>query len=81
MTFLADHNLLAFAQQWRWERVLYGFLSLDSLAQLVALGFTPEHFQQAEDKTKAFEEGGKKVIVKTLSLKRVPADPPPSKRR
>jgi hypothetical protein len=72
ITNMANFEALAFIQQWRWERVLYGFYSLISYGELVLFGFSPEQFVQAEKKRKAFEAQGKKVTLKTIGLKRVP---------
>lgn len=70
-TNMAGLQVLAFIQQWRWERVLYGFYSLVSYGDLVLLGFSPDQFAQAEAKIRAFEEQGKTVTLKTLALKPV----------
>jgi hypothetical protein len=75
ISYMADFKALAFMQQWRWERVLYGFYSLSSFAELVLFGFNPEQFAQAAEKRKAFEDGGKKVTVKTIELRRTPFGP------
>lgn len=77
VSFLKEMTPVGFVQQWRWERVLYGFYSIKSFVELIAHSFSGQDQRQGEEKRKAFEDAGRKTKLKTISLQKVPKNREP----